>query len=129
MVENGYNKHILRDHFKLVRTALYLINTLYKPHSPTYGMLGNLDDTWNMQLSNVEASMRQTPGVSDFDRGKDSFCCLDDLNIKDLQTLGRLRIQWTSYWDEHLQIETSSNANILKVYWFQPTLTQFLVQK
>lgn len=129
MVKNGRDELTLRDHFKLVRTALYLINTLYKHHSPSYGLIKNVDDTWNMQLSSVETSMRHTPSLSDFDGGKDTFCCLDDLNLKDLQTLGQLRIQWTSYWDEHLQLETSSNVNILKVYWFQPALAQFLVQK
>lgn len=133
-VESRLNELTLREHFTLVRTALYLVNTLYKHRSPwlgslSYGSLEKTVDIWNMQLSSVEASMRQAPGSSNFDKGKDSFCCLDDFNLKDLQTLGQLRIQWTPYWDEHLQLETSSTADVLKVYWFQPTLAQFLVQK
>ena len=73
--------------------------------------------------------MRENPTYSELERGKDSFFRVDDFNVRDLQSLGHLQLQWTSYWDEHLQLETSSTANIIKIYWFQPSLAQFLVQK
>lgn len=120
---------ILREHFRLVRTALYLLNTLYKHHPPRFESIENLDRTWNLILSSAEAAMRDTPSYSDFERSKDAFFRLDDFNLKDLQNLGHLKVQWTSYWDEHLQLETSSNANILKIYWFQPSLAQYLVHR
>lgn len=122
-------QNILREHFRLVRTALYLLNTLYKHHPPRYERLESLDRTWNLLLSSAEASMRETPSHSDFERGKDTFFRLDDFNLKDLQNIGHLKVQWTSYWDEHLQLETSSTANILKIYWFQPSLAQYLVHR
>lgn len=128
-VANELWETILREHFRLVRTALYLLNTLYKHHPPRFDRLGSLDRTWNLLLSNAEASMRETPSYSDFERGKDTFFRLDDFNLNDLQNLGHLKVQWTSYWDEHLQLETSSNSNILKIYWFQPSLAQYLVHR
>ena len=120
---------ILREHFRLVRTALYLLNTLYKHHPPGFERSESLDHTWKLLLSSAEASMRESPGHSDFENGKDTFFRLDDFNIKDLQNLGHLKVQWTPYWDEHLQLETSSTANILKIYWFQPALAQYLVHR
>lgn len=120
---------ILREHFRLVRTALYLLNTLYKHNPPGFESSESLDRTWNLLLSSAEASMRESPSYSDFERGKEAFFRLDDFNLKDLQNLGHLKVQWTSYWDEHLQLETSTTANILKIYWFQPSLAQYLVHR
>ena len=120
---------ILREHYQHVRTALYLVNMLYKHKVPTYHRSESLDGTWETSLSTAEAAMRENVIVSELEASKDSFFRVDDFNVKDLQSLGHLQIQWTSYWDEHLKLETSSTANILKVYWFQPSLAQFLVQK
>lgn len=120
---------ILREHFRLVRTALYLLNTLYKHSPPRFENSESLDHTWNLLLSSAEASMRESPSHSDFERGKETFFRLDDFNLEDLQNLGHLKVQWTSYWDEHLQLETSTSANILKIYWFQPSLAEYLVHR
>lgn len=120
---------MLRQHYSHVRTAIYLINILYAHRRPKYKNTENLLDTWNMLLSSLEASMRQTPSHSELERGKDTFFRIDDFNLKDLQSLGHLQVQWTCYWDEHLQLETSSTGNILKIYWFQPSLARYLVQK
>ena len=120
---------ILREHFRLVRTALYLLNTLYKHRPPIFESLESLDRTWHLLLSSAEASMREAPSHLDFEKGKEIFFRLDDINLKDLQNLGHLNVQWTPYWDEHLQLETSSGANILKIYWFQPSLAQYLVHR
>ena len=120
---------ILREHYQHVRTALYLINILFKHIIPTFHRSESLDGTWETSLSTAEAAMRANPHVSELETAKDSFFRVDDFNVRDLQSLGHLQVQWTSYWDEHLKLETSSSANILKVYWFQPSLAQFLVQK
>ena len=120
---------ILREHYQHVRTALYLINLLYRHTLPTFHRSENLDVTWETSLSTAEATMRENPNGSELETGKDSFFRVDDFNVRDLQSLGHLQLQWTTYWDEHLKLETSSTANIIKVYWFQPSLAQFLVQK
>ena len=120
---------VLREHYQYVRTALYLVTILYKHKIPTFHRSESLDSTWDTSLSTAEAAMRERPNVSELESSKDSFFRVDDFNVRDLQSLGHLQIQWTSYWDEHLKLETSSTANILKVYWFQPSLAQFLVQK
>ena len=120
---------ILREHYQHVRTALYLINILYRHKLPFFNRLENLDYTWETSLSTSEATMREHPNEPEPEIGKDFFFRVDDFNVRDLQSLGHLQLQWTSYWDEHLKLETSSTANVLKVYWFQPSLAQFLVQK
>lgn len=120
---------ILREQYQHVRTALYLVNLLYKHQTPTFHRSENLDDTWETSLSTAEAAMREHPSDCEPEKGTDSFFRVDDFNVRDLQSLGHLQLQWTSHWDEHLRLETSSTANIIKVYWFQPSLAQFLVQK
>lgn len=120
---------ILREQYQHVRTALYLVSLLYKHQIPTFHQSENLDDTWETSLSTAEAAMREYPSESEPEKGTDSFFRVDDFNIRDLQSLGHLQLQWTSHWDEHLRLETSSTANIINVYWFQPSLAQFFVQK
>lgn len=120
---------ILREQYQHVRTALYLVSLLYKHRIPTFHRSENLEDTWETSLSTAEAAMREYPTDPELEKGTDSFFRVDDFNVRDLQSLGHLQLQWTSHWDEHLQLETSSTANIIKVYWFQPSLAQFLVQK
>ena len=120
---------ILREHYQHVRTAIYLVTLLYKHQLPTIHRSEDLKATWETSLSAAEATMREYPKYSGTEGGQDSFFRVDDFNIRDLQSLGHLQLQWTSYWDEHLKLETSSTANVIKVYWFQPSLAQFLVQK
>ncbi len=120
---------ILRQHYQHVRSALYLISLLYKHEVPRFQRSENLAQTWETSLSTAEAAMREYASDSELEMGTDSFVRVDDFNIRDLQSLGHLQLQWTSHWDEHLKLETSSIANIVKVYWFQPSLAQFLVQK
>lgn len=120
---------ILREHYLYVRNALYLINTLFKHSPPRLNRLESLETTWNTSIVIAEADMRELPSSTELEKGKDSFFRIDDFNIGDLQSLGHLQLQWTPYWDEHLLLETSATANIIKVYFFQPSLTQYLIEK
>lgn len=120
---------ILREQYLHVRKAIYLINILYAHRRPIYKEDDGLHETWNLLLSSVEASMRQSPSNPELEKGKDTFFRIDDFNLKDLQSLGHLQLQWTYYWDEHLQLETRPTGNVLKIYWFQPSLARYLVQK
>lgn len=119
----------IREHLWYVRRALYLLNTLYKHQLPRFEPREDVERTWKMPLSVLEASMRQLPSQSTSDRHKDMFFNIDDFNLKDLQSLGHIQLQWTCYWDEHLQLETSSVGNVLKIYWFQPSLARYFVEK
>ncbi len=123
------DNYLLREHFHLVRIALYLISTLYKHSAPLYNRLESLDAAWRMLLFDVEFSMRHPPRKTEVESRQAAFCRIADFDVRDLQNLGYLQIQWTSYWDEHLELEISPNGNVLKLYWFKPTLAQFLVQK
>lgn len=107
---------ILREHYQHVRTALYLMNILYRHRLPTFDRSENLDYTWETSLSTTEAAMRENPNSPELESSKDSFFRVDDFNVRDLQSLGHLQLQWTSYWDEHLKLETSSTANIFTKY-------------
>ncbi|KAI4256821.1 MAG: hypothetical protein L6R42_006008 [Xanthoria sp. 1 TBL-2021] len=69
-------------------------------------------------------AMRHSPIV--FDAGREPFLAVSDLNLKDLQEIGRLQIQWTSYWDEHLEVETKRSVSVLKLYWFPTGLSEIL---
>ena len=135
--EEGFDDYVtmevLKKHCQAVRRALHLINLLQKHQISIYMQCQTLSqarELWSMPLPDVEAPLLHLPYRSSTLRdGTDAFLRIDDFNLRDLQTLGHLQIQWTSYWDEHLQLETSSTANILKIYWFQPKLARYLVEK
>ena len=134
--EDFFNDHItkmlIRNHCQDVRRALHLLNLLQNNHISEYVQCENLvqaQQLWSLPLPDVEAPPRILHRPSTLRDGGDAFLRIDDFNLKDLQNLGHLQIQWTSYWDEHLQLETSSTANILKIYWFQPKLARYLVEK
>ena len=135
--EEGFDDYVtrtlLRRHCQAVRRALHLINLLHSHQLSVNMPCDNMDQArvlWSMPLPDVEASLPQIPHRSStFIDGVEAFLRIDDFNLRDLQTLGHLQIQWTSYWDEHLQLETGSTANILKIYWFQPKLARYLVEK
>lgn len=119
----------IREHCWYVRRALYLLNILYKHHLPRFEPREDVDRTWKMPLSALEASLREVPSSPGPNRRKDAFFEIDDFNLRDLQSLGHVQLQWTCYWDEHLQLETSSVGNVLKIYWFQPSLARYFVEK
>lgn len=119
----------IREHCWYVRRALYLLNILYRHHLPRFEPREDVDRTWKMSLSILEASMREVPSSSVSNKRKDAFFEIDDFNLRDLQSLGHIQLQWTYYWDEHLQLETSSVGNVLKIYWFQPSLARYFIEK
>ncbi|KAL8823183.1 MAG: hypothetical protein Q9191_006093 [Dirinaria sp. TL-2023a] len=128
--------HYLLKQCQNVRRALRLINLLSKHHIPIIIPTGGLKDAqvaWDMPLPDVETATTPQPMLhqrpSEPREGADVFLRIDDFNLRDLQTLGHLQIQWTSYWDEHLQLETSSTSNVLKIFWFQPKLGRYIVEK
>ena len=125
-------KTVLQRHSQAVRRSLHLLNILEKHQISVYMPCETLDqarELWSMPLPDLETPRILTHRTSTLRDGADAFLRIDDFNLRDLQTLGHLQIQWTSYWDEHLQLETSSTANILKIYWFQPKLARYLVEK
>lgn len=137
--EKGFDEYVtktyLQRQYQYVRRALHLMNLLQRQHITTYLPIVDLTDAqdiWDMPLPDVEkiaAIAQVSHRASDLKEGAEVFLRIDDFNLRDLQTLGRLQIHWTSYWDEHLQLETSSTANILKIFWFQPKLGRYLVEK
>ena len=136
--EEGFDDYVtiiyLQRQCQTVRRALHLINLLQDHHSVAHVSIDDLRDAqelWDMPLPNVEAPVAPTLAsrLSELREEPEMFLRIDDFNLRDLQTLGHLQIQWTSYWDEHLQLETSSTTNILKIFWFQPKLGRYLVEK
>lgn len=118
-------KAILGTHIAMVRIAIYLLNILHKPAKRPVDIIEDLDGFWSMPLSMVEETMRCRPPEMDLSVDRGTFFAVADFGLRDLQKVGQLRIQWTSYWDEHLELETSGHATTLKLYWFSPTLSRF----
>ncbi|KAL8672625.1 MAG: hypothetical protein Q9168_002935 [Polycauliona sp. 1 TL-2023] len=116
----------LRIQIKLVHIAIYLVNILFKHKPPDQLRLfahgTNPEEAWFMPISLAEQSMRQAPTVCD--AGREPFLAVSDLNLRDLQKFGKLRIQWTSYWDEHLEVEIKRSVAVLKLYWFPVGLSE-----
>ncbi len=137
--EKGFDDYVTKTYLQRqcqsVRRALHLISLLKKHFIATYIPIADLkdaQDVWDMPFPDVEApaaATQLTHRTSELREAPEVFLRIDDFNLRDLQTLGHLQIHWTSYWDEHLQLETSSTANILKIFWFQPKLGRYLVEK
>ncbi|KAL8951636.1 MAG: hypothetical protein Q9222_002397 [Ikaeria aurantiellina] len=88
----------------------------------------DLSEAWLKPISQAEEEMRQDDRDIEFALGKEPFLAVRDLNVKDLQTIGRLRIEWTSHWDEHLKLRTEGPANVLTLYWFSPSLADLFLE-
>ncbi|KAL8740241.1 MAG: hypothetical protein Q9190_007036 [Brigantiaea leucoxantha] len=116
-------------HYRAVRISIFLVNTLFRHETPHLELNEELEKTWSMPLSLVERDLRSPINDDKPDLGKDVFLNVDDFNLRELQNLGHLQIYWTAYWDEHLELQTSPAANILKLYWFQPSLSQYFYAK
>ncbi|KAL8802672.1 MAG: hypothetical protein Q9200_006505 [Gallowayella weberi] len=116
---------VLRGHVKGVRMAIYLLNVLYKHETPMVDWNEDLKSAWAMPLAELELRMRPKQQVVDNDLGRGSFFTVNDFNLRDLQRIGRLEVQWTAYWDEHLEIQTNGPSAILKLYWFSPMLSEY----
>ncbi|KAL8998918.1 MAG: hypothetical protein Q9169_002137 [Polycauliona sp. 2 TL-2023] len=85
----------------------------------------DLNMAWSSPLPMAEKQMRYRERAVKVDVGSDPFFGIHDLNLRDLQEIGRLQIEWTDYWDEHLRIQTDSWGAILKLYWFSPDLSRY----
>lgn len=117
---------ILRIQLRLVHISIFLVNILYKHQPPGLVKDNDLEEVWLRPLSVVEQAMRHTPSSDVFDAGREPFLTVSDLNLKDLQELGKLKIQWTPYWDEHLKLESRSSMTILRLYWFPTGISEIL---
>ena len=117
--------YILLSHYRSVRLSIYLVSTLFRHEIPKFTFAENLETTWSTPISVAEMALRKEPDVISPTAGREPFFSVDDFNLRDLQNLGHLQIQWTSYWDEHLELQTSQAANILKLYWFQPSFSNY----
>ncbi|KAL8660893.1 MAG: hypothetical protein Q9202_006125 [Teloschistes flavicans] len=119
-LETKYSVYLLRKHLRAVRLSIHLVSILYRHNFPEIKKDEDLSSAWSTSISDAEVKMRPEQPSVEIDRGKQPFLAVGDLNVRDLQTIGQLRIQWTPYWDEHLQLETLWTKNILKLYWFSP---------
>ncbi|KAL8711504.1 MAG: hypothetical protein Q9220_004162 [cf. Caloplaca sp. 1 TL-2023] len=109
---------VLRGHIRAVFHSLYLINVLYKHDVSLLKVTIPLDEAWYMLLSVAETRLRHPPQVCDVDMGPNPFLTVSDLNLRDLQVIGRLQVRWTAYWDEHLELERNESLTFIKIYWF-----------
>ncbi|KAL8896323.1 MAG: hypothetical protein Q9192_003152 [Flavoplaca navasiana] len=114
----------LRLHFRLVLIAIYLVNILYKHKPPGLVKDDDLEAVWLKPISVVERALRHNQQPTAFDAGRVPLVTVSDFNLKDLQEIGKLKIRWTSYWDEHLKLETNRFTTILRLYWFPTGLSE-----
>lgn len=116
----------IRAQIRAVRIAVYLVNILYRHDESLLYTVGDLVEAWEMPISVVEESLRQSPPNPANDGDEGCYFSVRDLNLKNLERVGKLEIRWTTYWDEHLELERDESANILKLYWFSPSLSKCL---
>ena len=122
-------ERMVQRHIRAVRIAIWLVSIVYKHDFPDLNESENIDSAWCMPISSAEVSLRRKGRQIDINAGKDPFITIGDFNLNDLRNIGQLRIQWTEYWDEHLELETTWMGNILKIYWFSPVLSRKLFNK
>ncbi|KAL8882926.1 MAG: hypothetical protein Q9198_000146 [Flavoplaca austrocitrina] len=96
----------LRSQYRLVHIVLYLVNILYKHQPPDAFTDDDLEEVWSKPIAVAEQALRHGQGAMMSDVGRQPFLAVSDFNLKDLQEIGKLKIKWTAYWDEHLKIET-----------------------
>ena len=123
--KNEKSFQILRTHIRAVRVAIYLINVLYRQVFPGINENEDLDTAWSSSISEAEVHLRSKRHQDEELPDKSPFFYIGDLNLTDLQRLGRLQIRWTEYWDEHLELTCDGVNNSLKLYWFHPHLSKY----
>lgn len=114
----------LRTYLRMVHIAIFLVNILYKHQLPGL-VVEDLEVAWSKRISEAEMTMRHVPRMVPFNAGNEPFLTVSDLNLEDLQEIGRLEVRWTPYWDEHLELETTRPTSVLKLYWFSPRTSEF----
>ncbi|KAL8676045.1 MAG: hypothetical protein Q9186_007394 [Xanthomendoza sp. 1 TL-2023] len=117
---------ILRRQIRAVRTAVFLVNILHKHDVVRLAVSDELDKDWSMPIAKAEQRLRFERRMVEVDVGKSPFLNVGDLNLLDLQKFGKLQIRWTEHWDEHLELATTDSSNVLKLYWFSPSLSSNL---
>ncbi|KAL8689497.1 MAG: hypothetical protein Q9218_004848 [Villophora microphyllina] len=126
----GQSTYLIRTHIRAVRIAIYLVNILYRHTIPTL-VDEDLDEAWAMPVAGAEQALRREPPPVERGLGEDPFLCITDFNLHNMQNLGQLQIQWTSYWDEHLELVTKRfsdvSSNVLKLYWFSPSHSRYFL--
>lgn len=125
--ETRYSNSILQDHIRAVRISIYLVSIVYKHEFPTANQMEDFESVWSTAISDTEIKMRPERPHVEVKSGKDPFVAVGDINLKDLQSIGQLRILWTPYWDEHFELQTLWTTNVLKLYWFSPRLSKYLI--
>ncbi|KAL8731989.1 MAG: hypothetical protein Q9181_004105 [Wetmoreana brouardii] len=125
--EARYSEVVLYYHIRAVRISIFLVNIMYKHDFPRkLDKSEDLNSAWSMLISTAEFKMRPKPPHVEIDAGKHPFLAVGDLNIRDLAAIGHIHIQWSPYWDEHLELETTWTETVLKLYWFNPSLSRYL---
>ncbi|KAL9584699.1 MAG: hypothetical protein Q9212_001955 [Teloschistes hypoglaucus] len=122
---NSRSIQTLRAHIRSIRISIYLVNILFRHKPPSLEHLEDLDEAWSLPLLTAEKAMRDEPKLVETGLGNAPFLDVTDLNLADLQNRGQLQIEWTSYWDEHLELKLNASSSILKLYWFSPTLSSY----
>lgn len=116
---------IVRKYIKAVRISIYSLNILYKHTDPMLDFAEDLDTALSMPIPQAEERMRLKRHVGDLDIERRTFYNVQDLRLKDLLSIGRLKVLWTSHWDEHLELGKKGLDMTLKLYWFCPSLTRY----
>ncbi|KAI9843252.1 MAG: hypothetical protein M1830_007717, partial [Pleopsidium flavum] len=111
---------LLRDHACIILLALDLFNIWFSrgqlsaldlfPNATFYEMLA-------LTIGDLLGSIRPRPArLANAQMAEGAIFRAQDLNIKAVTGVGRLRIQWTPYLDEHLHLNHGKME--LKVFWF-----------
>ncbi|KAL8922780.1 MAG: hypothetical protein Q9172_003414 [Xanthocarpia lactea] len=122
---DGVNSINLRTYIGSVRIAIYSLNILYNHTAPRFNGTEDLNEALLLQVSQTEENMRIKKPEAEPDVGRGPFYNVSDFSLEHLQNIGELQIQWTPYWDEHLELETKGRAVTLKLYWFSPCLARY----
>ncbi|KAL8724736.1 MAG: hypothetical protein Q9166_007775 [cf. Caloplaca sp. 2 TL-2023] len=118
---------ILRTHVRAVRIGIYLINILCKHNPPLLRYKKDLTEAWSMPISVADEKLRYQWRSVEAETGREIFLYIRDLNLRILQKVGLLSIQWTAYWDEHMELQTTASGNVLRLYWLPPNLSEYFV--
>ncbi|KAL9583485.1 MAG: hypothetical protein Q9212_002679 [Teloschistes hypoglaucus] len=125
---SGFSTSVPQDHVRAVRISIYIVSIVYKHEFPKVNQTEDLEKVWSTAISDTEIKMRPERPHVEVNSGKDPFVAVGDINLKDLQSIGQLRILWTPYWDEHFELQTLWTTNVLKLYWFTPPLSKYLIR-
>ncbi|KAL8887438.1 MAG: hypothetical protein Q9192_006327 [Flavoplaca navasiana] len=117
---------LVKANLNAVRVAVYLLNIMFKHRDPRIDYDEDMiNKAWSMTVSETEKDMRVDTPQIETDPGKGPFYKVSDFGLQHLQEIGKVDIEWTSSWDEHLELKMKGPRTILRLYWFSPTLARF----